>query len=111
MIRDTVRYLKSHGREVFYDAEHFFDSFREDPEYSLATIGAARDAGADLIVLCDTNGGSLPEFVKEVTRRAIESLGCAVGIHTHNDSGLGIANALAAVSAGACQVSGSGTVI
>ncbi|MEK0445308.1 MAG: hypothetical protein RLZZ399_629 [Verrucomicrobiota bacterium] len=107
MIRDTVRYLKSHGREVFYDAEHFFDSFREDPEYSLATIGAARDAGADLIVLCDTNGGSLPEFVKEVTRRAIESLGCAVGIHTHNDSGLGIANALAAVSAGACQVQGT----
>ena len=107
MISDTVSYLKSHGREVFYDAEHFFDSFREDPDYSLATIRAARDAGADLIVLCDTNGGSLPEFVGEVTGRAIAELGCAVGIHTHNDSGLGIANALAAVRAGACQVQGT----
>ena len=63
MIADTVRFLKEHGREVFYDAEHFFDSFRENPEYSLATIKAAHEAGADLIVLCDTNGGSLPDFV------------------------------------------------
>lgn len=107
MIRDTVAYLKSHGREVLYDAEHFFDSFREDPEYSLATILAAQNAGADLIVLCDTNGGCLPEFVEDVTRRAIEALGRPVGIHTHNDSGLGVANALAAVRAGACQVQGT----
>ncbi len=107
MISDTVAYLKRHGREVLYDAEHFFDSFREDPEYSLATILAAQKAGADLIVLCDTNGGCLPEFVEEVTRRAIEALGGPVGIHTHNDSGLGIANALAAVRAGACQVQGT----
>jgi 2-isopropylmalate synthase len=107
MIRDTVSYLKSHGREVLYDAEHFFDSFREDPEYSLATIRAAQEAGADLVVLCDTNGGSLPEFVEEVTRKAIEALGRSVGIHTHNDSGLGVANALAAVKAGACQVQGT----
>ncbi|WP_460922632.1 beta/alpha barrel domain-containing protein, partial [Staphylococcus aureus] len=65
MIADTVRFLKSHGREVFYDAEHFFDSYREDPDYSLATIKAARDAGADLIVLCETNGGALPDFIAE----------------------------------------------
>jgi 2-isopropylmalate synthase len=107
MIADTVRHLKDHGREVFYDAEHFFDSFREDEAYSLATIKAARDAGADLIVLCDTNGGSLPGFVAEVTRRAIAHLGAPVGIHTHNDSGLGVANALAAIEAGAAQVQGT----
>lgn len=107
MISDTVAYLKKHGREVLYDAEHFFDSFREDPEYSLQTIKAAHDAGADLIVLCETNGGALPEFVEEVTRKVIAHLGCPVGIHTHNDGGVGVANALAAVRAGACQVQGT----
>jgi len=107
MIADTVRYLKSHGREVFYDAEHFFDSFREDPEYSLATIKAAREAGADLVILCDTNGGSLPEHVSAVTERAVAHIGAPVGIHTHNDSGVGVANALAAVNAGAVQVQGT----
>ncbi len=107
MISDTVKYLKSHGREVFYDAEHFFDSYREDPAYSLATIKAAKDAGADLVILCDTNGGSLPGFVGEVTRTAVAHLGTSVGIHTHNDSGLGVANALAAVEAGASQVQGT----
>jgi 2-isopropylmalate synthase len=107
MIADTVRHLKANGREVLYDAEHFFDSFREDEAYSLATIKAARDAGADLVVLCDTNGGSLPEFVAQVTARAIAHLGGPVGIHTHNDSGLGVANALAAIQAGASQVQGT----
>ena len=107
MIADTVAYLKSHGREVLYDAEHFFDSFREDPEYSLKTVKAASDAGADLVVLCETNGGALPEFVEEVTRKVIAHLGKPVGIHTHNDGGVGVANALAAVRAGACQVQGT----
>jgi len=107
MIADTVGFLKAQGREVFYDAEHFFDSFREDEAYSLATIKAARDAGADLVVLCDTNGGSLPDFVAEVTAKAIAHLGGPVGIHTHNDSGVGVANALAAIKAGATQVQGT----
>lgn len=107
MIADTVRHLKSHGREVIYDAEHFFDSFREDEPYSLATIKAASEAGADLVVLCDTNGGSLPEFVSQVTAKAVAHLGAPVGIHTHNDSGVGVANALAAVQAGASQVQGT----
>ncbi|MCB1277079.1 citramalate synthase [Prosthecobacter sp.] len=107
MIADTVAYLKKHGREVLYDAEHFFDSFKDDPEYSLKTIKAASDAGADLVVLCETNGGALPEFVEEVTRKAIAHLGKPVGIHTHNDGGVGVANALAAVRAGACQVQGT----
>lgn len=107
MIADTVRFLKSHGREVLYDAEHFFDSFKDDRDYSLATVRAAREAGADLVVLCDTNGGSLPEFVEQATREVIAALGAPVGIHTHNDSGLGVANALASVRAGAAQVQGT----
>jgi 2-isopropylmalate synthase len=107
MIADTVRYLKSKGREVLYDAEHFFDSFREDPDYSLATIKAAKDAGADLVVLCETNGGAMPEFIYEVTQKAVAHLGCGIGIHTHNDGGVGVANALAAVRAGAVQVQGT----
>ncbi len=108
MIADTVAYLKKHGREVLYDAEHFFDSYRDDAAYSLATLRAAHDAGADLVVLCDTNGGSLPEFVAQATREVIALLGAGtVGIHTHNDSGLGVANALASVQAGAVQVQGT----
>jgi len=107
MIRDTVAFLKKHGREVFYDAEHYFDSYREDPDYSLATVKAAADAGADLVVLCDTNGGSLPEYVAAVTRATAEFLGKPVGAHTHNDCGLGVANALAAVEAGAVQIQGT----
>ena len=107
MISDTMRYLKSHGREVFYDAEHFFDSYRDDPAYSLETIKTAHDAGADLVVLCDTNGGSLPEQIVEAVQAAIQKLGVSVGIHTHNDSGVGVANALAAVRVGASQVQGT----
>jgi len=107
MIADTVAYLKQHGREVLYDAEHFFDSYKEDPAYSLQTIQAANDAGADLVVLCETNGGNLPEFVERVTRDVIAVLGKPVGIHTHNDGGVGVANALAAVRAGAVQVQGT----
>ena len=107
MIADTVAYLKKNGREVFYDAEHFFDSYKDDPAYSLRTLAVAKDAGADLLVLCDTNGGSLPDEVGRITGEVIKALGCPVGIHTHNDCGLGVANALAAVAAGACQVQGT----
>jgi 2-isopropylmalate synthase len=107
MIRDTVGYLKKQGREVLYDAEHFFDTFRENRDYALATIKAASDAGADLVVLCETNGGSLPSHITEATRSAIAHLGKPVGVHTHNDCGLGVANALAGVEAGACQVQGT----
>lgn len=107
MISETVSYLKGHGREVLYDAEHFFDSYKEDPEYSLKTLKAALEAGADMLVLCDTNGGVLPEFVENATREVIDKLGAPVGIHTHNDCGLGVANALAAVRAGARQVQGT----
>jgi len=107
MISDTVAHLKKHGREVLYDAEHFFDSYKEDPEYSMRTVLAARDAGADIVVLCDTNGGSMPEEIERITATVAKELGTPVGIHTHNDSGLGVANALAGVRAGAVQVQGT----
>jgi 2-isopropylmalate synthase len=107
MIQETVAYLKSQNREVFYDAEHLFDAWRENPDYALATLRAARDGGADCLVLCDTNGGSLPDWIAEITSTVVRELSHAVGIHTHNDSGLGVANALAAVKAGACQVQGT----
>src|SRR4051812_4036537 len=107
MIADTVAFLKGHGREGLYDAEHFFDTFREDETYALESIRAAQQAGADLVVLCDTNGGCLPEFIESATRKAVEVLGRGVGIHTHDDSGFGVANAIAGVRAGAIQVQGT----
>ncbi len=107
MIADTVAYLKKNGREVFYDAEHFFDSYKDNPEYSLKTLRAARDAGADVLVLCDTNGGSLSEEIGRITGEVIADLKSPIGIHTHNDCGLGVANALAAIRAGASQIQGT----
>jgi 2-isopropylmalate synthase len=107
MIGDTVRYLKDHGKTVIYDAEHSFDGYADEPEYALATWQAAEKAGADCIVLCDTNGGRLPREIAKVTAFAKSRLNCAVGIHTHNDCGFGIANAIAAVEAGAMQVQGT----
>ena len=107
MIRETVAYLKAEGREVIYDAEHAFDGYKDDPAYALACWRAAAEAGASHVVLCDTNGGSLPAAVAQVTGVAVQNLGCGVGIHTHDDSGLGVANALASVEAGASQVQGT----
>ena len=107
MIRDTVAWFKKHEREVCYDAEHFFDGYKDDPEYALSTLEAARDAGADIVVLCDTNGGSMPDEVERITRAVIARLQMPVGIHPHNDCGVGVANALAAVRAGAVQVQGT----
>jgi 2-isopropylmalate synthase len=107
MIRETVRYLKDHGRTVIYDAEHCIDGYKLDPDYAMATLKAAAEAGADLVVICDTNGGSLMREVAEVTALAVRTLPCPVGIHTHDDIGLGVANALAAVEAGAVHVQGT----
>jgi 2-isopropylmalate synthase len=107
MIGDTVRFLKDHGKTVVYDAEHCFDGYKLDPEYARATWQAAEKAGADLVVLCDTNGGCLPREVADITRNAVGWLNCRVGIHTHDDSGLGLANALASVEAGATHVQGT----
>ena len=107
MIGDSVRFFKEHGKEVVYDAEHFFDGYKDDPRYALATLKAAQDAGVDIVVLCDTNGGTMPDEVGRVTAEVCKAMKCAVGIHTHNDSGVGVANALAAIQHGAVQVQGT----
>jgi 2-isopropylmalate synthase len=107
MIDDSIAFFRRLGREVVYDAEHFFDGWALDHDYALATIRAATDAGASWIVLCDTNGGSLPDVVRDVVRCVRERIEVPLGIHPHNDSGLAVANALAAVQAGCTQVQGT----
>jgi 2-isopropylmalate synthase len=107
MIADTVRFLKEHGKFVVYDAEHAFDGFKEDRNYATKTWQTAEQAGADLVVLCDTNGGSLPSEIVEITRHARAHLKGRIGIHTHDDIGLGVANAMAAIEAGASHVQGT----
>jgi 2-isopropylmalate synthase len=107
MIADSVSYCRAQGREVFYDAEHFFDGFRHNPEYALRTLRAAQDAGASVIVLCDTNGGTLPDEVAAAVAQVRRGLRAEIGIHCHNDSDVAVANTLAAVSQGATQVQGT----
>lgn len=107
MIGDTIRYLKDNGKFVIYDAEHSFDGFADEPEYALATWQAAEKAGADFIVLCDTNGGRLPHEIAATTKIARSKLNTKIGIHTHDDIGLAVANALASLEAGAVQVQGT----
>src|SRR5437667_8680038 len=107
MISETVGYFRRLGREVIYDAEHFFDGYRLDADYALATLRAAAGAGADCVVLCDTNGGELPEVVEQRVRDVRSRVATPLGIHTHNDSGLALANALAAVKAGCVHVQGT----
>ncbi|MEM7386707.1 MAG: citramalate synthase [Verrucomicrobiota bacterium] len=107
MVRDSVRYLKEQGREVIYDAEHFFDGYKDDAEHALGTLRAAEEGGADLIVLCDTNGGMMPHEVEEFSRVIMAELKTPIGIHTHDDSGVGVANALAAIRTGGVQVQGT----
>jgi 2-isopropylmalate synthase len=108
MIRDSVAFLREAGKRVIYDAEHFFDGYRDDPGYALECLRAAADAGAENVTLCDTNGSSLPGQVAEATREALGNLGdVGVGIHTHNDLECGVANSLAAVQEGANLVQGT----
>jgi 2-isopropylmalate synthase len=107
IIEDTVRFLKSHGRYVVYDAEHAFDGCKDDRAYAVATWQAADRAGADVVTLCDTNGGSLPAEILEITRLARANLRGPIGIHTHDDIGLGVANALASLEAGVSHIQGT----
>jgi 2-isopropylmalate synthase len=108
MIRDTVAHLVKHGREVVYDAEHFFDGYKDSPEHALGTLEAAAEGGASCLVLCDTNGGTLPSEIMAICAAVKARIpGTPFGIHTHNDSELGVANAVAAVDAGASQVQGT----
>ena len=107
MVADSVRYLKEQGLVVFYDAEHFFDGYEANPEFSLAVLEGAAMAGADCLVLCDTNGGSLPGRVEATVRAVVDHLDTPVGVHLHNDTGCGVANALAGVAGGATHVQGT----
>lgn len=107
MIADSVRFLKANGKEVIYDAEHFYDGYKDNPEYALSALKAAADAGADCLVLCETNGGALPEDVAQITKAVVEAFETPVGVHTHNDGELGVANALFGVRAGAVHVQGT----
>ncbi len=107
MVADSVAYLRARGKRVFFDAEHFFDGYLRNPEYSLRVVEAAALAGAEVVVLCDTNGGTLPPDVETAVAAVVGNIDCRVGIHLHNDTGCGIANALASVRAGATQVQGT----
>jgi 2-isopropylmalate synthase len=108
MIADSVAFCREQGKRPFFDAEHFFDGYREDSAYALECVAAAAGAGAENVTLCDTNGGSLPGYVAEATAAVVAAVGAEVdiGIHTHDDSGCGVANSLAAVEAGARLVQG-----
>ena len=107
MIGDTIAHLRAAGRTVMYDAEHFFDGYRANPDYALRTLRAAEDAGAGVVILCDTNGGTMPERIAELVALVRDKLTCEVGIHCHNDCDLAVANTLAGVRAGAAQVQGT----
>lgn len=107
LIRSSVAYLKANGRHVVYDAEHFFDGYADDAAYALATLTAAAEAGADVLVLCDTNGGTLPSRVYRIVQEVCARFDRPIGIHSHNDGGCAVANALMAVEAGARHVQGT----
>ncbi|WP_341877907.1 citramalate synthase [Defluviitalea saccharophila] len=107
MIKDTLRFFKEKGKEVIFDAEHFFDGYKANPEYAMAALSAAVEGGADCIVLCETNGGAFPNEVYEITKKVVEAFEVPVGIHPHNDGGMAVANAIMAVEAGAIQVQGT----
>ena len=108
LIRESVAFLVQQGREVFFDAEHYFDGFKENPEYALKCVATALDAGAAIAILCDTNGGSLPEEIAQGVRAVMQEFKPQeLGIHVHNDSGLAVANSLVAVEAGVTQIQGT----
>ena len=107
MIHDSLSYLKSEGREVFFDLEHFFDGYKDDPEYALKVLETASEAGADVLVLCDTNGGTLPHEVTKIITSLPQDRLNPLGVHFHNDCGTADANSLAGIYAGAVQVQGT----
>ena len=107
MISDSVSYLKSKEKTVFYDAEHFFDGYKSNPEYALKTMFAARDAGADCVILCDTNGGTITSEFIEIVKEVSAKLDSPVGVHCHNDCDMAVANSVAAVQSGCVQVQGT----
>jgi 2-isopropylmalate synthase len=107
MISESISYLKEQGKEIVYDAEHFFDGYKANPEYALMSVQVAAESGADVVVLCDTNGGALPWEITRIVDEVAQRIEAPVGIHTHDDGGCGVANTLAAVTAGAIHVQGT----
>src|SRR6478735_8790537 len=107
MIRDTVSFLRDEGRRVFLDAEHFFDGYATNRDYALEAVRVATEAGAEVVALCDTNGGMLPNQVADVVDDVVRTTGARIGIHCHNDTGCAVANSMAAVDAGATHVQGT----
>ncbi|MDO9548549.1 MAG: citramalate synthase [Candidatus Marinimicrobia bacterium] len=107
MIRESVAFLKANGKELIFDAEHFFDGYKDDPDYALEALKVAETAGADVLVLCDTNGGSLTNEIADIVREVKQNVSVPLGIHAHNDSGLAVANSLAAVQNGCVHVQGT----
>lgn len=108
LIGSSVAFLHGGGKRVIFDAEHFFDGYRENPTYAISTLLTAYSAGADTIVLCDTNGGNSPDYIEQVTRRVVDSVyGAKIGIHTHNDCGMAVASSAAAIKAGATHIQGT----
>ncbi|NLW92046.1 MAG: citramalate synthase [Syntrophomonadaceae bacterium] len=107
MVEDTIAYLKAKGLEVIFDAEHFFDGYKNNQAYALRVLKAAEQAGADLLVLCDTNGGALPWEIDEIIAQVMQNTSSRLGIHAHNDSGTATANSIIAVRRGCCQVQGT----
>lgn len=107
MIYDSIKYLRDNGREAIFDAEHFFDGYKANPEYALAALNAAAQAGADCLVLCDTNGGTLPWDTADIVRAVCSSQSTPIGIHVHDDSGFAVANSVTAVKEGAVHVQGT----
>src|SRR3990172_4793191 len=107
IIRESVAYLKKYAEKVFFDAEHFFDGYVNNPRYALKCLAAAQDAGADCLVLCDTNGGTLTSVSKEIVKKVLKDYTSPVGVHIHNDTDCAVANSIVAVEAGASQVQGT----
>lgn len=107
MIKETISFFKEKGKEVIYDAEHFFDGFKSNPDYAFETLQAAVDGGADWLILCETNGGAFPSEVYRVTKKIVEQFHVPIGIHCHDDGGMGVANSIMAVEAGATQIQGT----
>ncbi|HOB06339.1 MAG TPA: citramalate synthase [Propionibacteriaceae bacterium] len=106
MVRDTVTHLRNHGKRVFVDCEHFFDGYRDNPAYALEVVRVAAEAGAEVVILCDTNGGMLPGWVGDIVSAAA-AIGVDLGIHCHNDTGCAVANTIAAVDAGVVHIQGT----
>jgi len=107
MIKDSISYLTSLGKQVIFDAEHYFEAYQSNPKYVLACLKAASEGGAYAVVLCDTNGATMPQAIESCVKEAVEFLDCKIGIHCHNDSGMAVANSIAAILAGATHLQGT----